>query len=84
MTTVLTVTAKGQVTFRKEVLHHLGVAAGDKLSVDLLPNGRAELRSVKTPGSVAGFIGCLHRPGAPGHTIAEIRELAAQGWLSRR
>ncbi|MGO7565492.1 AbrB/MazE/SpoVT family DNA-binding domain-containing protein, partial [Rhizobium johnstonii] len=32
----LTLTAKGQVTLKKEVLQHLGVRPGDKIYVDLL------------------------------------------------
>jgi bifunctional DNA-binding transcriptional regulator/antitoxin component of YhaV-PrlF toxin-antitoxin module len=41
--TTLTVTARGQVTFRKDVLKHLGVQPGGKIHLDLLPDGRAEL-----------------------------------------
>ena len=41
MTTTLTVTAKGQITLRKEVLRHLGATPGQKVEIDLLPNGRA-------------------------------------------
>lgn len=41
--TSLTVTARGQVTFRKDVLQHLGVQPGGKIHLDLLPDGRAEL-----------------------------------------
>lgn len=37
----LTVTAKGQSTLRKEVLRHLGVKPGDKLELELLPEGTA-------------------------------------------
>ena len=36
----LTVTSKGQVTFRKDVLDHLGVQPGQRISVDKLPDGR--------------------------------------------
>ncbi len=45
--TTLTVTARGQVTFRKDVLEHLGVKPGDKIHLDLLPHGRAELTAEK-------------------------------------
>ena len=45
MTATLSITAKGQVTLRKELLRHLGVAPGDKVVLDLLPDGRAELRA---------------------------------------
>ena len=43
--TILTVTSKGQVTLRKELLDHLGVQPGDKIAVDLLPDGQASIRA---------------------------------------
>ena len=43
----MTVIARGQVTFRKDVLEHLGVRPGDKIHLDLLPDGRAELTAEK-------------------------------------
>jgi len=36
----LTVTTRGQVTFRKKVMEHLGVKPGGKIEIDLLPDGR--------------------------------------------
>jgi bifunctional DNA-binding transcriptional regulator/antitoxin component of YhaV-PrlF toxin-antitoxin module len=57
--TTLTVTARGQVTFRRDVLRHLGIGPGDKIELDLLPEGRAELRAVPRKGSfhdVRGFL----------------------------
>jgi bifunctional DNA-binding transcriptional regulator/antitoxin component of YhaV-PrlF toxin-antitoxin module len=41
--TTLTVTKRGQVTFRKDVLRHLGIQPGGKIRLDLLPDGGAEL-----------------------------------------
>jgi hypothetical protein len=84
METILTVTAKGQVTLRKAVLRHLGIAPGDKLRVHLLPGGSAELRAAKAPASIEGFIGCLRRPGTRPLSIEEIAEIAAEGWVGRR
>ncbi len=81
--TTLTVTAKGQVTLRKEVLQHLGVGPGQKVEVDMLPNGRIEIRA-KPTGSIEDFIGCGHRPGTKPLTIEEISEIAAQGWAGIR
>ncbi len=49
--TTLTVTGRGQVTFRKEVLKHLGIQPGGKIRVDLLPDGRAELKADRARGS---------------------------------
>ena len=56
--TTLTVTAKGQITLRKEVLQHLGVGPGQKIDVELLPNGRAEMRA-NARGSIETFSAAL-------------------------
>lgn len=83
MTTELTITAKGQITLRKEVLQHLGVSPGQKVEVDLLPNDRIELRR-KPMGSIEDFFGCAHRPGTKPLTIEEINELIADSWAGIR
>lgn len=80
----LKVTAKGQVTLRKELLDHLGVAPGDKIIVELLPAGRVEVRAAKSLASIEGFIGCLKQPGTVSLSIEKINEIAAGGWAGRR
>jgi len=50
MASTLTVAAKGQITPRKDVLRHLGGGPGEKIEVDLLPNGRAQLRRTTKAG----------------------------------
>ncbi|KXV03436.1 transcriptional regulator [Caballeronia megalochromosomata] len=55
----LTVTARGQVTFRKEVLQHLGIKPGDRIELDLLPDGRAELKAAQAKGSFRELRGIL-------------------------
>jgi bifunctional DNA-binding transcriptional regulator/antitoxin component of YhaV-PrlF toxin-antitoxin module len=55
----LTVTSRGQVTFRKEVLQHLGILPGEKIEIDLLPDGRAELRAARHAGSFHDLRGIL-------------------------
>jgi bifunctional DNA-binding transcriptional regulator/antitoxin component of YhaV-PrlF toxin-antitoxin module len=57
--TFLTVTATGQVTFRKEVLQHLGIQPGDKIELQLLPNGQRLLKAARSTGTIADFIGLL-------------------------
>lgn len=84
MGTMLRITAKGQVTLRKALLRHLGVAPGDKIVVDFLPDGRAELRVAEPEGSIQKFIGSLRRPGTKALSIDEIAEAAAQGWAGGR
>lgn len=80
MGATLTITAKGQVTLRKEVLRHLGVAPGDEVAVDLLPAGRVRLRAATPPGGIEDFIGCLARPGTKRLSAEEISDLAAKAW----
>ncbi|HLH49929.1 MAG TPA: AbrB/MazE/SpoVT family DNA-binding domain-containing protein [Roseiarcus sp.] len=82
--TTLTVTAKGQVTLRKEFLDHIGVAPGEKVAVDLLPDGRAQIRAAKSAGRIDDFFGCLERSNARALTLDEIAELAAEGWAKDR
>jgi bifunctional DNA-binding transcriptional regulator/antitoxin component of YhaV-PrlF toxin-antitoxin module len=84
MGTTLRVTAKGQVTLRRELLRHLGIAPGDRVAVDLLPDGRAELRAAKPAGSIGNFIGSLQRPETRVLSIDEISEAAVEGWAGKR
>ena len=79
MAITLTVTAKGQITLRKEVLGHLGVRPGDKLDVDLLKEGRLELRPRRGTSAAAVF-GLLARPGTPRLSIENLNEATASGW----
>ncbi len=79
MVIVLTVTAKGQITLRKEVLQHLGVRPGDKLSVDLLTDHRIALRP--KPGQpVSTIFGLLEQSNTERLSIEEISEASAAGW----
>lgn len=55
----LTVTARGQVTFRKEILQHLGIKPGEKIELDLLPDGRAALKAAQPKGSFRELRGIL-------------------------
>lgn len=57
--TTLTVTARGQVTFRKDVLQHLGIRPGEKIELDLMPDGRAALRAVQQKASIRTLHGFL-------------------------
>ncbi len=77
---VLTVTAKGQVTLRKDILQHLGVQPGARISVHKLPNGRIEVEAERSEGKMAAFCGSLKRDGQRTVTIEEMNEVIAKGW----
>ena len=82
--TTLTITAKGQVTLKQDLLRHLGVAPGEKIEVDKLPDGQIVVRASGQGSPIANFIGCLSRRGGPTLTIDEMNEIAAEGWAKRR
>ena len=79
MAITLSVTAKGQITLRKEVLAHLGARPGDKLDVDLLADGRMQVRS-RRGSSASDVFGMLARPDTRPLSIEELNEIAASGW----
>ena len=79
MAITLTVTAKGQITLRKEVLNHLGIRPGDKLSVDLLNDHRVQLRpQQRNPAST--IFGMLEHASTKRLSIEEIGKATAAGW----
>ena len=82
--TTLTVTAKGQVTFRKDVLQHLGIKPGDKIDLDLLPDGRGMLKAARPAATIKSFCGLLAGRTKKVATLEEINEATAQGWAGKK
>jgi bifunctional DNA-binding transcriptional regulator/antitoxin component of YhaV-PrlF toxin-antitoxin module len=80
----LTVTAKGQITLRKDLLQHLGVHPGEKISVDKLPDGRIEMRAERPAGKISDVFNMLRRRNGPSLSIEQINEIAVRGWRGRR
>jgi len=83
--TVLTVTSKGQVTLKRDVLTHLGVKPGEKIEVDLLPGGKATIRAeaVRT-GKISDLFGMLKKEGEKPLSLEEIKDIIEEGWANRR
>jgi antitoxin PrlF len=75
----LTVTSKGQITLRREVLSHLGVVPGDKVEVNLLPDGGVALKAAPA-GDIRATFGMLKPKGEQVLSIDDMREIAAAGW----
>ena len=80
----LTITAKGQVTLKQDLLKHLGVSPGEKIEADKLPDGRIVVSAAAQDGAIADFIGCLSQRGRRKLTIEEMNEIAAQGWAGKK
>jgi bifunctional DNA-binding transcriptional regulator/antitoxin component of YhaV-PrlF toxin-antitoxin module len=80
----LTVTAKGQVTLRKELLKHLGVNPGERIAVDKLPDGRIEMKAVRPAGKISDVFNVLKRRNGPSLSLDEMNRVAARGWAGKR
>lgn len=81
----LTVTAKGQVTLRKDVLEHLGVHPGEKITVNKLPDGRVEVKAAQPTGKISDVFGAL-KAKKKGRTLSieEMNRIIARGWAGKR
>jgi hypothetical protein len=65
--TTLTVTARGPVTFRK----------------DVLPDGQGVLKAARPEEAIDGFVGLLAGRTTKVASIEEMREAAAQAWAGK-
>jgi bifunctional DNA-binding transcriptional regulator/antitoxin component of YhaV-PrlF toxin-antitoxin module len=79
----LTVTSRGQVTFRKKIMEHLGVKPGGKIELDLLPDGRGVIKAARPSGRIEDFFGVLAGQTKKVATIEEMNQAAADGWAGR-
>lgn len=81
--TTLTITSKGQVTFKRDLLRHLASKPGDRLEVTLLPGGKLEVKAAPS-GKIEGFIGALRGKTRKTASIEEIGAVAAEGWAGKK
>lgn len=81
--TTLTVTSKGQVTLKKDLLRHLRVEPGELIEVIELPGGRIELRAARPAGNIEGFIGLLAGKSGNMASLEDLEEAAAKGWAGQ-
>jgi bifunctional DNA-binding transcriptional regulator/antitoxin component of YhaV-PrlF toxin-antitoxin module len=80
----LTVTAKGQVTLRKDLLTHLGVQRGGKIAVHKLADGRIEIRAARSTGKISDIFDIFTRKNRRSLSIEQINEIARRGWAGQR
>lgn len=80
----LTITAKGQVTLRKDLLQHLGVGPGERIVVNKLPDGRIEVKAARPTGKISDVFDYLKKENAPSLSIDEMNRIAAQSWAGKR
>ena len=73
-----------QVTFRKDVLQHLGIRPGERIELDKLPGGRVSLKAMRPAGKIDSFVGLLKDKSKKIATLDESHEAAASGWAGRK
>jgi antitoxin PrlF len=82
--TTFTVSARGRVTLRKDVLRHLGIRPGEKIELDKQPDGTVTLRAARSRGKIDKFLGLLAGKTGKIATLDEINEAAATGWCVQK
>lgn len=81
----IAVTVKGQVTLKRELLHHLGVKPGERLDFEKLPGGELRVRAARPHGSIESFFHSLDgrvnlkKP----LSIEEMNKISAAGWAGQ-
>jgi hypothetical protein len=80
----LKVTAKGQVTLKKDILNHIGVRPGETVAVSKLPSGTIEVRAARGSGRISDAFGILKHRGKRRLSIEKIGKIAADGWAGKR
>lgn len=78
--TTLTITAKGQIILRKDLLKHLGVQPGGRIVVDKLPDGGIEIKAARPTGNISDAFDFLKKKARSPLSIQEINEIAARSW----
>ena len=78
------VTAKGQVTLKRELLQHLGIKPGDRIAFDKVADGELRVRAARPTGSITDFLGSLAGKTDRVATIDEINEAIEAGWAGER
>jgi antitoxin PrlF len=81
----LSITVKGQVTLKRDLLQHLGIEPGERIEFEKLPAGEIRIRAARPTGTIDGFLHALDgkvtlkRP----LTIEDMNRIAASGWAGQ-
>lgn len=82
----LTITAKGQVTLKRELLEHLGVTPGQKVEVGKLPGGKITIKAAQPGKKIGSSFGILAEKNTKNITLTidEIGELTHARWAGKK
>jgi len=77
----ITLTSKHQFTFNKSLLEHLGVKAGEKISVKKMPNGSINIDASKKRHNIMDLAGSLKSATNIKMSIEEINQAIADEYV---
>ena len=66
-----------------EVLQHLGIKPGEKIELDLLPNGQGMLKAARPAATIDGFVGLLAGRTPKVASLEEINATTALAWAGK-
>ena len=83
MSTAMTLTSKGQFTFNKGLLEHLGIRAGDRIAIRKMPNGKVEIEAQKNKLTDDELFALLRKTLKTDKkfSLEEIQEAIIQGYV---
>ncbi|MGL2349622.1 AbrB/MazE/SpoVT family DNA-binding domain-containing protein [Helicobacter pylori] len=80
----LTVTAKGQITLKRDLLQHLGIKPGERIDFDKLPGGELRIKASQPTSTIESFIGRFAEKLKKPLTIEEMNEIVASSWANEK
>ncbi|AQX31523.1 AbrB/MazE/SpoVT family DNA-binding domain-containing protein [Bartonella schoenbuchensis] len=80
----LIVTAKGQITLKRDLLQHLGVKPGERIDFDKLPGGELRIKASQPTNTIESFIGRFAGKLKKPLTIEEMNEIVASSWANEK
>lgn len=79
--TALTISAKGQMTLRRELLQYLGMAPGLQVEIHKKAHGVLTLQA-KAPEGLEAFAACLPVP-PKALSVDEMNDIIAKSWADQ-
>lgn len=83
--TTLVVTAKGQITLKRDLLKHIGIQQGQQVEIVKLPDGELRIKAKSETQPISSVFGLLkHKTAGKVATIEEINHAIAEGWAGNK
>jgi len=79
----ITLNANGQLTLDKSLLEHLGVKAGEKITVKKLPDGSINIDKSEKRNDIMALAGILKSETAVKMSLEDMNQVITQGYAKR-